>query len=62
MDPKERAFGFPFLVDASFEEPRCRFLVMGTARDVMVSRRIRWGEPFVDALPQLVDALLQLVF
>jgi hypothetical protein len=37
MDPKERTFGFPFVVNASFEEPRCGFLVMSVTRNVMVS-------------------------
>jgi hypothetical protein len=54
VNPKERSFGFPFLVDVSLEEPCCGFLVMSITGNVMVSRRIRWGEPFVDALPQLV--------
>ena len=54
MNPKERSFGFPFLVNVSLEEPCCDFLVMSITRDIMISRRIRWGEPFVDAVPQLV--------
>jgi hypothetical protein len=54
VNPKERSFGFPFLVNASLEEPCCGFLVMSITGDVMISRRIRWGEPFVDVLPQLV--------
>ena len=37
VDPKERTFRFPFLVNFSFEEPRCRFLVMSTTRNVMVN-------------------------
>ena len=37
MDPEERSFGFPFLVNVSFEEPRCSFLVMSITRNVMVS-------------------------
>jgi hypothetical protein len=54
VNPKERSFGFPFLVNTSLEEPCCGFLVMSITGNVMVSRRIRWGEPFVDAVPQLV--------
>jgi hypothetical protein len=54
VNPNERSFGFPFLVNASVEEPCCGFLVMSITGNVMISRRIRWGEPFVDALPQLV--------
>jgi len=54
MDPKERSFGFPFLVNVSLEEPCCGFLVMSITGNIMISRRIRWGEPFVDAVPQLV--------
>ena len=37
VNPKERSFGFPFLVDLSPEEPSSRFFVMSTTRDVMVS-------------------------
>jgi hypothetical protein len=54
VNPKEGSFGFPLLVNVSFEEPCCGFLVMSITGNVMISRRIRWGEPFVDALPQLV--------
>jgi len=53
-NPKEGSFGFPFLVNVSLEEPSRGFLVMSIAGNIMVSGRIRWGEPFVDALPQLV--------
>jgi len=51
MDPEERSFGFPFLVNVSLEEPCCGFLVMSIAGIIMISGRIRWGEPCVDALP-----------
>ena len=54
MNPKERTCRFPFAENAALKEPGCRLLVMSTARNVMVSRRIRWGEPFVDVFPQLV--------
>jgi hypothetical protein len=54
VNPKERPFGFPFLVIVSLEEPCCGFLVMNITGDIMINRRIRWGEPFVDDLPQLV--------
>ena len=37
VNPEERTFGFPFLVNVSFEEPCCSFLVMSTTRDVMVT-------------------------
>jgi hypothetical protein len=37
VNPKERSFGFPFPVNVSFEEPSCRFFVMSTTRNVMVS-------------------------
>jgi hypothetical protein len=54
VDPNERSFCFPFLVNVSLEEPSCGFLVMGITGNIMISRRIRWGEPSVDALPQLI--------
>jgi hypothetical protein len=54
VNPQEATFRFPFLVNVSLEEPGCSFLVIGATRDVMVSRRIRWGEPFVDGIAQLV--------
>ena len=41
MNPKERSFGFPFLVNVSLEEPCCGFLVMSITGNVMVSRWIR---------------------
>ena len=54
VNPEEQSVGFPFLVDVSLEQPRCRFLMMSITGNIMICRRIRGGEPFVDALAQLV--------
>jgi hypothetical protein len=37
VDPKERTFRSPLLVNVSFEEPGCSFFVMSITRNVMVS-------------------------
>ena len=41
-------------VDAPIKKPRCCFLVMSSACNIVVGRGIRGGEPFVGVLPQLV--------
>jgi hypothetical protein len=53
VDPKKRSCRLPLLKDAALKEPACRFLVISTTRDVVVCRRVWWGEPFVNAFPQL---------
>jgi len=55
MNPKQRACFFPLPKDASLKEPGCSSLVVSTACNVMVGGRVRWREPSVEALPQLVS-------
>ena len=55
MNPKQRTCILPFLKDASLKEPGCGSLVVSTARNVMVGGRVRWREPSVKVLPQLVS-------
>jgi len=54
VDPEKRTRCHPFVEYASLKEPcRCS-LVMGITRNVMVCGRVWWGEPFMNALSQLV--------
>ena len=53
VDPKKRTCRLPFLKDVALEKPGCCCLVMSIACDIVVRRGIRWGEPFLNALPQL---------
>ena len=54
VNPKKLACRFPFPKNAALKEPGGFFLVVSIARNDVVSGRIRWGEPFVDVLQQLV--------
>src|SRR5579863_7353003 len=55
MDPKKRSRCLPFPENATLKEPGCCSLVMSTTRNVMIRRRVGWGEPSVKTLPQLVS-------
>ena len=45
MDPQEGTLFVPLSKDASLEEPHGSSILMDFTRNVVVWRRIRWGEP-----------------
>ena len=54
VDPEKRPRRLPLLKKAAFQKPGRCFLVMSATCDVVVRRGIRWREPFVNALSELV--------
>lgn len=53
VDPKKGTRHLPFPEDATLKKPSCCPLVMSTTCNVMVRRRIWWGEPFMKVVPRL---------
>src|SRR6266702_2198725 len=50
MDPEEGTDKFPLLEYAAFKEPCGSSLLVGLARDVVIYRRVRRGNPFLNVL------------
>ena len=50
VKPQKRSSGFPFRENTASDKPLCVYLVVGTTRNVVVTRRIRRREPSVNNL------------
>ena len=50
MEPQQGALRLPFLIDVLVENPHCGSLVLRVARDVVICRGIRRGQPSLEVL------------
>ena len=50
MKPQQGPRRLPFLIDVLAENPHCSSLVLRSARDVVICRGVRRGEPSLEVL------------